>query len=97
MIGISEYTQRFSKYFQMLLKMPEDVLMINFSEDFQTLSHDILQTLAQPPQHSRPQSIASDSARKELSSLPGCHAQKSSGVEIVATGTVLTFADMVQL
>ena len=46
-----------------------------FSEDFQTFSHDILQTLAQWPQHSRPQSInVSDSASKELSSLPGRHA-----------------------
>ena len=27
-IGISEYTQLFSEYFQMLPKMPEDVLMI---------------------------------------------------------------------
>ena len=46
-----------------------------FSEDFQTFSHDILQTLAQWPQHSRPQSInVSDSASKELASLPGRHA-----------------------
>ena len=43
-----------------------------------------------------PRAYASVSARKELASLPGCHAQKSSGVEIAATGKVLTFTDMVQ-
>ena len=43
-----------------------------------------------------PRAYASDSASKELASLPGRHAQKSSGVDIAATGKVLTFTDMVQ-
>ena len=34
--------------------------------------------------------------RVRSSSLSGCHAQKSSGIEIAATGKVLTFTDMDQ-